>query len=241
VQNTHFQLTRPEYEHVLPELKALEGRDMHVKITLGARFMYVELTKTTKQYEAHIKQWKTRRDRAREKLSKFGNSEGALVYVLKEKYKEVVEMRCVRLEPKGRVPRTVLDTPPVLERKKHAPEKAKDQTSQHEQVNRISGTPQRPGTKDRVESHTKDDAKDGTKSQTSAPQSNIAAFAQQLLQQQPKKKPQAPHAEPSADASSSKSKRKLDEGDTTGSVRSKPPKRSKKRMALEDACALFGM
>jgi hypothetical protein len=51
LRNTTLQLLKPaEYEHRLPELKSLELRDFHVKITTGVRFMYVDLTKTTKQY-----------------------------------------------------------------------------------------------------------------------------------------------------------------------------------------------
>jgi hypothetical protein len=216
---------------------------MHVKITPGARFMYVELTKATKQFDRKIKLWKAKRDRAQKELDKFDGE--ALVRMLGDRYKEIAGMRCVRLEPWGSVPRTVLPLPLVSDqRKTHTALKVEENASSraHEdvQVNPTSATHQPPspsrlatGTKNHIESH--------AKAQAPAPKSNIAAFAQELLQQRPKKKPQAPLAEPVEASAPSETKRQLDEVHTTGCVLSKLPKRSKKRVALEDACALFGM
>jgi hypothetical protein len=215
---------------------------MHVKITPGARFMYVELTKATKQFDRKIKLWKAMQDRAQKELDKFDGE--ALVRMLGDRYKEIAGMRCVRLEPWGSVPRTVLPLPLVRDqRKTHTALKVEENASPHAhedvQVNPTSATHQpppsrlAPGTKNHIESH--------AKAQAPAPKSNIAAFAQELLQQRPKKKPQAPLAEPVEASAPSETKRQLDEVHTTGCVRSTLQKRSKKRVALEDACALLGM
>jgi hypothetical protein len=234
-----FKLVKPaEYEHCLPEHKALERRDMHVKITPGARWMYVELTNTTKQFDGKIKLWKAKRDRAQVELDKF--DEEALVRMLGDTYREIAGIRCARLEPWGSIPRIVLPLPPVrAQRETYAPPKVEGNASPRAQENEQV----------RVDLSSEHHQSLSPKQITEAG-SNVASAISNITnatlhlrphQAQSAKKVEDEETETKIDIEPRGPKRRAEEGETTGCVRYKPPKRSKKRVALEDACTLFGM
>jgi hypothetical protein len=99
-QSPEYRIAIAEYEHVNTALRTLLRADVDVIVINRSVWKFVYMNKTTQQFTDKLAVWKSKREHTQEALCLFGDE--VLIKVLGDRYDEIANMRCVRLEPKGR-------------------------------------------------------------------------------------------------------------------------------------------